>query len=298
MVGSALRARLIQEGYTRVISTSHKATDLEDWYSVRHSLFAETEPEYVFHCAARVGGIVDNKEHPADFFVSNSRMQLNVIQAAHETGVKKLLFLGSACAYPKFATVPITEDALLTGALEPTNELYALAKIGGIKLCDAYRTQYGDHFISAMPTNLYGRNDHYDLQNSHVIPGMIHRFHKAMVDKKSEVVLWGTGMPKRDFVFADDAASACMVLMDKFDWLGPVNICTGTAISLRDLAETVAVVVGFKGKILWDESRPDGTPDRTMDGSWLRTMGWEPSVSLTLGLTLAYQDFLWRHTGG
>lgn len=292
MVGSALRARLAHEGYSNVLSTSHKATDLEDWYSVRYSLFAEHEPEYVFHCAARVGGIVANKEHPADFFVSNSRMQLNVIQASHETGVKKLLFLGSACAYPKFASVPITEDALLTGELEPTNELYALAKIGGIKLCDAYRAQYGDHFISAMPTNLYGLEDHYDLQNSHVIPGMIRRIHEAHVAKK-DVVLWGTGKPKRDFLFSGDAASACVTLMQRYDGPGPVNICSGHAVSLAELADTIATMIGFSGKIIWDWNRPDGTPDRTMSNAILDDMGWRPRVSLCDGLILAYQDALW-----
>lgn len=291
LVGQALCRTLKSRGFENLVVVSREEVDLTDPVAVKW-FFSSTQPEYVFLSAAKVGGIVANSERPVDFMVDNLRIEMNVLENSWKYGVKKLLFLGSACAYPKHAENPIREESLLTGALEPSNECYALAKIAGIKLCQAYRKQHGCDFISAMPTNLYGISDHYDLQNSHVIPGMIHRIHDAKAAGKESVTLWGTGQVTREFLFADDLAAACVLLMDTVPDLGLVNIAPGGTVSLETLAEMVARVVGFAGRMEWDVSKPDGTPLRALDSSKIYTLGWMPRVSLADGLELAYQDFL------
>lgn len=290
MVGSAVTRELRKQAYENVRGLSRGWLDLRDWRQVR-KYFSEQRPDYVIACAAKVGGIVGNAKQPVDFFLDNIRIETNILEAAHLFGVKKLLFLGSACAYPKLAAVPVREDSLLTGALEPSNEMYALAKIAGVKLCDAYRKQHGCNFISCMPTNLYGVGDTYHPEDSHVIPGMIRRFHEAR--KESRVTLWGTGNPVREFLFVDDLARACLVLMEQYDKPGPVNIGSNP-IPLSRLAAWIAETVGFHGRIVWDQSRPDGTPDRTMDSSTIRNLGWTPEIDLPTGLAAVYNDFLCR----
>jgi GDP-L-fucose synthase len=295
MVGSALCRVLRARGYNNVVTWSHEEVDLRDPVAVKWA-FSSYLPEFVFHCAARVGGIIANSTKPVEFMLDNLRIETNVIEAAKEQSVKKLLFLGSACAYPKLAANPILEDSLLTGALEVSNECYAIAKIAGIKLCEAYRKEYGCDFISAMPTNLYGIGDHYNLQDSHVIPGMIRRFWEAEQAGARFVTLWGTGNPTREFLFADDLAEACLALMNHAGYLGLVNIGTGKAISLATLARTIWNVVGFRGWIEWDNSKPDGTPQRQLDTTKIFSLGWTPKVSLAEGLRAAYQDFLCKKT--
>jgi len=290
LVGSALVRTLLAEGFENLVTATHRDLDLTDDLAVRW-FFSVHKIEYVFLAAAKVGGIVGNATYPVEFLTENLRIQDNVISNAKAYGVKKLLFLGSACAYPKHAKNPITEDSLLTGPLEPSNAPYALAKIAGVTLCQAYRKEYGCDFISAMPTNLYGVGDSYDLQNSHVIPGMIRRFHEAKVGTGG-CWLWGTGNPVREFLFSDDLAEACLVLMQSYSDESPVNISSGEPWRLEDLAHQIKEVVGFYGAGGWDTTKPDGTPDRRLDTSKMAALGWKPRVALRDGLKLAYQDFL------
>jgi GDP-L-fucose synthase len=290
LAGSAVCRALKASGYDNLITWSHEKVDLTNPVVVRWA-FSSYQPEYVFHCAAKVGGIVANSTKPVEFMLDNMRIEMNVLENAKNYGVKKLLFLGSACAYPKLAQNPIFEEYLLTGALEPSNECYALAKIAGIKLCEAYRKEYGCNFISVMPTNLYGLGDSYDPQNSHVIPGMIRRVHERVLGLLPGVTFWGTGKPTREFLFADDLAVACILLMDCSEYLGLVNIGSGELVALRDLAAMVVKVAGHSGPIEWDITKPDGTPERRLDSSKIFWLGWRPKITLEQGLQLAYQDF-------
>jgi len=291
MVGSAIYRRLQQEGYSNIVTRSSSELDLRDQQQVKH--FFETEkPEYVFLAAAKVGGIVANNTYRAEFLFDNLQIQNNTIHNAYLTGVKKLMFLGSSCIYPKMAPQPLKEDYLLTGLLEPTNEPYAIAKIAGIKMCDAYRAQYGCNFISVMPTNLYGYNDNYHPQNSHVLPALIRRFHEAKEQGLPDVTIWGTGSPKREFLFADDLAEACYYLMMNYNEEGLVNVGTGHDISIKDLALLIKKIVGYLGEIKFDTSKPDGTPRKLMDVSKLQSKGWKYTIELEQGIEMAYQDFL------
>ena len=294
MVGSAILRRLQAGGHTRVITRSRSELDLLDQRAVRDFLQAE-KPGYMYIAAAKVGGIQANNVYRADFIYQNLMIEANLIHGAHLAGVQKLMFLGSSCIYPKMAPQPMSEDALLTGPLEPTNEPYAIAKIAGIKMCEAYNAQYGRDYISVMPTNLYGINDNYDLNNSHVLPALIRKTHEAKVRGDRELVVWGTGTPMREFLYADDLADACASLMEQ-DYRGPlVNIGTGTDVTIRELAETVTRVLGFSGTLTFDSSKPDGTPRKLMNVSRLTQLGWRASTSLEDGIRLAYQDFLTRH---
>ncbi|MEH6550527.1 MAG: GDP-L-fucose synthase [Pseudomonadales bacterium] len=299
MVGSAIVRQLKQQGIEPLVC-SRDQLDLKDSKAVSDFLQAEQVDE-LYVAAARVGGIHANNTYPADFIYDNLMIECNLIEAAFRAGVAKLLFLGSSCIYPKYAPQPMTEDALLTGVLEPTNEPYAIAKIAGIKLCESYRRQHGADFRSAMPTNLYGPNDNYHPENSHVIPALIARFHQAMQDKAEEVVVWGSGSPKREFLHVDDMAAACLHVMDMpeeaywlegHDQLSHVNVGTGIDCSIREAAETIARVVGFEGKLTFDSSKPDGAPRKLLDVSRLSSMGWSAGISLDDGLTDAYQWYL------
>ena len=289
MVGSAIIRRLYAAGFENIIFRKSGELDLRNQAAV-DDFFKKEKPEYVFLAAAKVGGIVANNTYRADFLYENLMIQNNVIHNAYKNNVKKLLFLGSSCIYPKLATQPLVEDALLTGLLEETNEPYAIAKIAGIKMCDAYRAQYGCNFISAMPTNLYGPNDNYNLQNSHVLPALLRKFVEAKRNNVKEVVLWGTGSPLREFMHADDLADACLFLMDTFNESGFVNIGVGEDISIKNLAHLVKKTVGFKGKIVHDLSKPDGTPRKLMDVSKLHKMGWKHTISLEDGVRSVYED--------
>lgn len=294
MVGSAIVRRLQSAGYTGVITRSRSELDLLDQRAVHAFLQAE-KPDYIYIAAAKVGGIQANNVYRADFIYQNLMIEANLIHGAHEAGVEKLMFLGSSCIYPKMAPQPLHEDALLTGLLEPTNEPYAIAKIAGIKLCDAFNAQYSREYISVMPTNLYGPNDNYDLNNSHVLPALIRKAHEAKLRGDKNLVVWGTGTPMREFLYADDLADACVYLMEQ-GYKGPlVNIGTGTDVTIRELAETVLKVVGFKGELTFDTSKPDGTPRKLMDVSRLAGLGWKAKTSLEDGIKLAYQDFLSKH---
>lgn len=288
MVGSAIKRRLEAEGYHNFVERTSTELDLRDQQKV-HEMFRSEMPEYVFLAAAKVGGILANNTYRAEFLYDNLMIEANVIHAAHLSGVKKLMFLGSSCIYPKLAPQPLQEDYLLTGLLEPTNEPYAIAKIAGIKLCDAYRDQYGANFISVMPTNLYGPNDTYDLENSHVLPALIRKFHEAKVEKKDEVVMWGTGSPKREFLHVDDLADACYYLMMTYNQKGLVNIGTGEDISIFDVATMIKDIVGYHGAITKDVSKPDGTPRKLMNVDKLTAAGWTAKISLRDGLTSVYQ---------
>lgn len=290
MVGSAVSRALQARGFNNLIGASHEELDLQDQAAVG-SFYESKRPEYVIIAAAKVGGIMANSTHPAEFLYNNLQIQNNLIHGAHVTGVKKLLFLGSSCIYPKLSPQPLKEDYLLSGPLEPTNEWYAVAKIAGIKMCQAYRRQYGCDFISAMPTNMYGPNDNYDLQASHVLPALIRKFHEAKVSGSPTVTCWGTGSPLREFLYADDLGRACVFLMENYSDEQFINVGYGSDLSIRDLAETVKSAVGFAGEILWDASKPDGTPRKLMDGSRLFGMGWKPEVDLPTGILLAYEDF-------
>lgn len=294
MVGSAIHRKLQQEGYTNFVVRTSKELDLRNQQAVADFFEAE-KPDYVFLAAAKVGGIVANNTYRADFLYENLAIQNNVIHSAYSAGVKKLMFLGSSCIYPKLAPQPLKEEYLLSGFLEPTNEPYAIAKIAGIKMCEAYRAQYGCDFISAMPTNLYGPNDNYDLQNSHVLPAMIRKFHEAKTNGTPAVTLWGTGSPMREFLHADDLAAACLYLMENYSEPELVNVGTGTDVTIKELAETVKEVVGFEGELIWDTSKPDGTPRKLMDVSKLHAAGWQHTIELADGIALAYQDFLENH---
>jgi GDP-L-fucose synthase len=288
MVGSAIWRRLERDGFHHLIGRSRAELDLLDTTAV-DQFFAREQPEYVFLAAAKVGGIRANHTYPADFLYQNLLIQTNVIGASHKFSVRKLLFLGSSCIYPKLAPQPIPESALLTGPLEPTNEWYAIAKIAGIKLCQAFRRQHGDDFISAMPTNLYGPEDNYHPDNSHVLPALLRRFHEAKRDDRPEVVVWGTGSPLREFLHADDLAAACVFLMRNYSDDQFINIGSGHEISIRDLANLIAEVIGYRGRIVWDESKPDGTPRKLMDSSRLRALGWKPALDLRTGLRSTYE---------
>lgn len=284
LVGSALLRALRREGFTQFILRTSKEVDLRDPSAVAR-LYQAEQPQYVFLAAARVGGILANAERPADFAYDNQMIACNVIHEAWRCGVKKLLFLGSTCIYPRDAPQPIPEEALLTGPLEPTNQAYAVAKIAGISLCQAYQKQYGCWFISAMPTNLYGPGDNFDLHDGHVLPALIRRFEEARVERDRTVTLWGSGAPRREFLHVDDLAGACLLLMDKYKDPMPVNVGSGMDMTIRELAELVARVVGYRGEIRFDASKPDGTPRKLADSTRLRALGWKPHVGLEEGIT-------------
>jgi len=294
MVGSAIWRELQRQGFKEVSGRSRKELDLLHPAAVRE-FYRQAKPEYVFVAAAKVGGILANSEQPASFLYDNLQIQNNLIEGAAKSGVKKLLFLGSSCIYPKLAPQPLKEDYLLSGPLEPTNEWYAVAKIAGIKLCQAFRRQHGCDFISAMPTNLYGPNDNYDLHTSHVLPAFIRKFHEAKVSGAGKVVCWGSGAPLREFLHADDLARACVFLMQNYSEEQFINVGYGSDISIRQLAELVAKTVGFSGQIVWDSSKPDGTPRKLMDSSRLLALGWKPQIDLSKGIRMAYDDFLKKH---
>jgi GDP-L-fucose synthase len=291
MVGSAIVRKLKSEGFENLLFRTSSELDLRNQAAVE-DFFATEKPDYVFLAAAKVGGIVANNTYRADFLYENLLIEANIIHNAYVTGVKKLLFLGSSCIYPKLAPQPLKEDYLLSGFLESTNEPYAIAKIAGIKLCESYRRQYGCNFISAMPTNLYGPNDNYDLQNSHVLPALIRKFHEAKVNDQPFVEVWGTGSPRREFLHADDLADACFFLMAHYDEELFVNIGTGEDETIRELVEQVQKVVGYEGEVHWNTDKPDGTPRKLMDVSRLHNMGWKHTTELKDGLELTYQDFL------
>ena len=293
MVGSAIWRALERQGYTNLIGRSRAELDLLDRAAVDR-FYTEHRPEYVFFAAAKVGGIHANDTYPANFLYDNLQIQIALIDGAYRAGVKKLLFLGSSCIYPKHAPQPIPEDALLTGPLEPTNEWYAVAKIAGIKLCQAYRKQYGCDFISAMPTNLYGPNDNYHPENSHVLPALIRRFHEAKMSHAPSVTCWGSGRALREFLHADDLARACLFLMENYSSPDIVNVGCGTDLSIHDLAHLVSRTIGYQGQILWDTTKPDGTPRKLMDSRRLFALGWKPQIAFEQGIPAAYQDFLQR----
>ena len=284
LVGSAIVRMLHWKGYTNILSSPSKSWDLRNQMDVER-FFRVNEPEYVYLAAAKVGGIGANAYYPGHFIYDNLMIQTNVIHAARKFGVKKLLFLGSSCIYPKFAEQPITEDQLLGGYLEPSNDAYAIAKIAGIKMCQAYRKQYGFNAISLMPTNLYGPNDNYDLDSSHVLPAMIRKFHEA----KDKVTLWGDGSAMREFLYVDDLAEAAFKCMVDYDSEDIINVGTGKDITIKDLAETIADVVGFKGEIVWDTSKPNGTPRKVLNVDKIKSLGWEPKVGLREGIVKTYE---------
>ena len=289
MVGSAIHRLLLKEGFNNFVFRTSKELDLRDQKAVER-FFVDEKPDYVFLAAAKVGGIVANNTYRADFIYDNIMIQSNVIHQSYKNGVKKLMFLGSSCIYPKFAKQPLSENSLLTGLLEPTNEPYAIAKITGIKMCDAYRDQYGCNFISVMPTNLYGPNDNYDLNKSHVLPALIRKFHTAKKYNDSTVTIWGTGKPKREFLHVDDLASACFYLMEHYEAKGLINIGVGEDIAILDLALLVKKIVGYHGEIVHDLDKPDGTPRKLMDVSKLTKAGWKASISLEDGIRSVYES--------
>lgn len=290
MVGSAIVRRLSSEG-CEILTASRSEVDLARQSDVE-AWMEKNRPDAVFLAAAKVGGIVANDTYPADFLYQNIIIAANIIHSAHKIDVEKLIFLGSSCIYPKFAEQPILEESLLTGALEPTNEWYAVAKIAGVKLCQAYRRQHGNDFISAMPTNLYGPGDNFDLQHSHVIPALIRKAHDAKCSGADEMTMWGTGTPRREFLHVDDCADACVLLMKVYSDDAPINVGSGSDITISELTQLVAQVVGFKGQIKSDLSKPDGSPRKLMSGEKLRSLGWAPKIKLRKGLTDAYQSFL------
>ena len=287
MVGSAILRKLQTEGYTNLVTRRSSDLDLRNQQAVR-DFFHNEKPDHVFLAAAKVGGILANNTHRGMFLYDNLMIQTNIIHAAKEHGVTKLMFLGSSCIYPKLAPQPLKEEHLLTGPLEPTNEPYAIAKIAGIKLCDAYRDQYGCNYISAMPTNLYGPNDNYDLQSSHVLPALIRKFHEAKLRGDTTVTLWGTGTPRREFLHVDDLADACLFLMQNYNEPGPINVGTGEDIEIRELAGLIKNIIGFQGDIIHDTSKPDGTPRKLMDVSRLARAGWTATIGLEEGIRRVY----------
>jgi GDP-L-fucose synthase len=294
LVGSAIRRKLQEKGYTNLLLSDINDFDMQRQAEVE-AFFERERPEYTFLAAAKVGGIGANKTYPAEFIYSNLSIEVNVIHAAYKYGVKKLLFLGSSCIYPRLAPQPMREDSLLTSPLEPTNEAYAIAKIAGLKMCRYYNQQYGTNFISVMPTNLYGPNDNYNLETSHVLPALIRKFHEAKVNNKPFVELWGTGSPRREFMFVDDLADAVVFLMDNCDYkdIGEIiNIGIGKDITIKELAEMIKSTVGFEGKLKWDTSKPDGTPQKLLDVSRLNALGWKPRYSLKEGILKTYEAFL------
>lgn len=290
LVGSAIVRSLEKKGYKNIIGRTHKELDLTNQAAV-NEFFEKERPDVVVLAAAKVGGIHANNTYPAEFAYENLQIQCNVIKCCHDFKVKKLLFLGSTCIYPKMAEQPIVEDALLTGALEPTNEAYAIAKIAGLEMCKFFKRQYGDNFISCMPTNLYGPNDNYDLNGSHVMPAMIRKFHDAKVNSVKSVELWGSGTPLREFLYVDDMADACVFLLEEYDGEGHVNIGTGKEISIKQLAETVKNVVGYEGDIVWNTAMPDGTPRKLTNVDKLHNLGFYHKVELEEGIKLAYEWF-------
>ena len=291
MVGSALVRALEAAGFTNLITRDRAELDLADSAAVT-KFFEKEKPAIVIFAAAKVGGIKANNDKPVEFLLENLSVQNNVIASAHENGVRKLLFLGSSCIYPKLAPQPIPEGALLSGPLEPTNEAYAIAKIAGVKLCQAFSREYGDNFISAMPTNLYGPNDNFDLETSHVLAALLRKAHEAKRSGARELVVWGTGTPRREFLHVDDCASACLFLLEKYDSPQIINVGCGEDISIRELAEMICDVVGFKGELAWDKTKPDGTPRKLLDVSKLRALGWKPTIPLRDGIARTYDWFL------
>ncbi len=291
LVGSAILRRLTADGFTRLLTRTRSELDLADQSAVEE-FFAREKPAFVVLAAARVGGIKANNEEPVEFLLENLQIQNNVIRAAHASGVRKLLFLGSSCIYPKLAPQPIPESALLGGPLEPTNEAYAIAKIAGIKLCQSYAQEYGSNFISGMPTNLYGPNDNFDLVKSHVLAALLRKAHEAKKSGAHQIVVWGSGQPRREFLHVGDLASACVFLLQNYERPEIVNIGTGKGLTIRELAELICEVVGFEGELAWDASQPDGTPRKLLDISKLRSLGWEPTISLREGITQTYDWFL------
>jgi len=289
MVGSALVRKLKKEGFQNLITRTSSELDLRDTLKVA-AFFEKEKPEYVFLAAARVGGIVANSTYKAEFIYDNLMIQTNVIHQSWKSGVKKLMFLGSSCIYPRLAPQPLKESYLLTGELEPTNEPYAIAKIAGIKMCDAYREQYSCHFISVMPTNLYGPNDNYDPETSHVLPALLRKFHQAVLNREPQVTVWGSGNPRREFMHVDDLADACFFLMQSYDEPGFINIGTGNDISIRELSELIREISGYQGEIRFDTTRPDGTPRKLMDVSKLSARGWKSSIPLKSGIAMVYQQ--------
>lgn len=289
LVGSAILRALEKQGFTNLITRTSSEVDLRD-YNQTADFFAKEKPEYVFLAAAKVGGIQANNTYRAEFLYDNMMIQNNVIHQAYVNNVKKLLFLGSSCIYPKMAPQPLKEDSLLTGTLEPTNEPYAIAKIAGIKMCDAYRSQYNANFISAMPTNMYGPNDNYDLNNSHVLPALLRKFHEAKEQNHPEVVVWGTGTPLREFLHSDDLAEACIFLMENYNDFGHVNVGIGEDISIKDLSLLIKKIVGYEGNLVWDTSKPDGTPRKLMDVTKINNLGWKAEIGLEEGITKVYQE--------
>ncbi len=294
MVGSAIVRKLMAEGYENIVTKTSSELDLMNQSDVMQ-FFAEEKPQFVFLAAAKVGGINANNTFRAEFLYNNLMIEANVIHAAHVHGTEKLLFLGSSCIYPKLAPQPLTEDSLLTGELEPTNEPYAIAKIAGIKLCESYRDQYGRNFISAMPTNLYGPNDNYDLQNSHVLPALIRKFHEGKINGLPEVEVWGTGSPLREFLHVDDLADACYFLMLNYSEKEFVNVGTGTDLSIKSLAEMVKDIVGYQGQLVWNTSKPDGTPRKLMNVSKLESLGWKHQIDLKKGIEMVYSEFVEKY---
>ena len=297
LVGSAIWRELQRQGFKNLIGRRQREVNLLDATAVQ-KFFADAKPEFVFIAAAKVGGIHANNTQSAEFLFENLQIQNNLIHTAHQTGTRKLLFLGSSCIYPKLAPQPLKEEYLLTGPLEPTNQWYAVAKIAGIKMCQAYRRQYGCDFISVMPTNRYGPNDNYDLQTSHVLPAFIRKFHDAKINSAATVTCWGTGAPMREFLYADDLARACVFLMQNYSDEQFINVGGGSEITIRELSELVKRIVGFSGEIVWDKSKPDGTPRKLMDSSRLFALGWKPQGNLETGIRLAYEDFLNRQSRG
>jgi len=289
MVGSAIHRRLKKEGYEDFVFRTSDELDLRNQQAVA-DFFAKEKPCYVFLAAAKVGGILANNTYRAEFLYDNIMIQSNVIENSYRQGIKKLLFLGSSCIYPRLAPQPLKEEYFLTGLLEHTNEPYAIAKIAGIKMCDAYRSQYGCNFISVMPTNLYGPNDNYDLKNSHVLPALIRKFHEAKINDQPEVMVWGSGSPRREFLHADDMADACVFLMKNYSEGGLINIGVGEDLSIKDLAEMIKDIVRYKGKIVFDSSKPDGTPRKLMDVTKLSTLGWKASIGLKEGIAGVYKE--------
>lgn len=290
LVGSAIVRNLKSKGYNNIVGRTHKELELTDQQAVR-AFFEEERPDVVVLAAAKVGGINANNTTPAEFIYDNMQVQCNVIHCCHQYGVKKLLFLGSTCIYPKMAPQPIPEDALLTGPLETTNEAYAVAKIAGMEMCKFYKRQYGDDFISCMPTNLYGPHDNYDLNGSHVLPAMIRKFHEAKLNHAPSVELWGTGTPLREFLYVDDMADACVFLLENYDGEQHVNIGTGKEVTIKELAEMVKKTVGFEGEIIWNDGMPDGTPRKLTDVTKLHSLGWRHKVELEEGIRMAYDWF-------
>ena len=291
MVGSAIVRQLQKQGYNNLILRTHSQLDLTRQQEVE-SFFAAEKPEYVFLAAAKVGGIVANNSAPADFMYQNMMIEMNVIHSAWRNGCKKILFLGSSCIYPRLAPQPMRENCLLTSALEPTNEAYALAKISGLKYCEYLNRQYGTDYISVMPTNLYGPNDNYHPANRHALPALIRRFHEAKINGLQTVICWGDGTPLREFLYVDDLADLCLLLMNNYSGNETVNAGTGKEITIKDLTQTVARIIGYKGQIEWDTTRPNGTPRKLLDISKAQSMGWNPATSLEEGIRLAYMDFL------